>query len=159
MNGKKLELVGMIVLPKFAGFISGVNVFKNNNIRPSHLFDELFLEHVVLNLPEKTVACHRVISEFDNADLLEFLGPNFCPLEAADIGRLFQFQTTDSIFKFNADGACNHVVIADMTDKVIADTIWRAQVFKHQKKGWCAELYRKPKITCQELIFSGYLKK
>src|SRR5680860_813808 len=156
MDDKKLELVGMIVLPKFAGFMSGAEAFKKAEITTSRLFNELFLEHVVTNLPEKTVACHRIIVNVEHDDLLDLLGPKFCPLEAADIWRLLQLQEIDSKVKFNDDGAYNHVFIADMLDKTIADTIWWAQVFNCRPGGWRAELYRQRKIVCQELFFSGY---
>ncbi|MFA6417045.1 MAG: hypothetical protein WCW61_02525 [Patescibacteria group bacterium] len=149
---EQIEFVGTIVLPKFVGVISYADAFHQAGITPSRLFNNMFLEGLITNLPERKVDCYRAKAEITSNCLSYWCVYLDQGLDPADIWRLFNLNETDSETKFRIKGACNTVLISAGSDR-----IWHAQILKTRNAGWKAELYRQDTILFGELIFSGHV--
>ena len=149
---KKIDVLGVITVPKFIGGISMEEAYAMEGLTLSRLFVQIFVQGEMELMPAKEIYCHRVVDLVDQSDLLKWRR-NFAPLAAPDIWRLFRARNKDTRVKLRDDGSHNVLFVNSPNNKS-----WYVDIFKSRSSGWKADLLSKEDLCYGELIFSGQVE-
>jgi len=149
---KKIDVLGVVTVPKFIGGISQEEAYAMEGLNLSRLFVQIFVQGEMELMPAKEIYGHRAVGLVDHSDLLKWR-EDFSPLVSSDIWRLFRTRNMDVRVKLRDDGSHNVLFVSSTNGN-----LWYVDIFKSRSSGWKADLLSKEDLCYGELIFSGPVK-